>query len=213
MSKTSTQSSSDYLVFSIKEAARIRGVSGRRIAQQAKEGGWGVRKVARGRYVLSDHESSDFKHECTDLESPEGRLALEEKLRTQLEQTYQFQRRSMLICILAELELDRVSSNKRMPEFGNEDRPFSKTEFDLLLNSSCFQIGILCSDDLGAMAETLKRGIEILKEIKDCKLSEMTIDDSAWRFMIFNCLMEMLDEREKRGDLRVIVADNTGFRK
>ena len=39
---------------SISEAARIRGVSGRRIAQQAKEGGWGVRKVARGRYVLSD---------------------------------------------------------------------------------------------------------------------------------------------------------------
>ena len=198
---------------SINEAARIRGVSGRRIAQQAQEGGWGVRKVARGRYVLSDHESSNFKHECADLESPEGRLALEEKLRTELEQTDQFQRRAMLICILAELELDRVSSNKRMPEFGNEDRPLNKTELDWLLNSSCFQIGLLSSEDLGAMAETLKRGIELLKEIKDCKLSEMTIDDSAWRFMIFNCLMEMLDEREKRGDQRVLVADNTGFRK
>ena len=203
---------------SITEAARIRGVSGRRIAQQAKEGGWGVRKVARGRYVLSDHESSNFKHEssdfnheCANLDSPEGRLALEEKLRTELEQTDQFQRRAMLICILAELELDRVISNKRMPEFGNEDRPLNKTELDWLLNSSCFQIGILSSEDLGAMAETLKRGIELLKEIKDCKLSEMTIDDSAWRFIIFNCLMEMLDEREKRGDQRVLVADNTGF--
>ena len=67
---------------SISEAARIRGVSGRRIAQQAQEGGWGVRKVARGRYLLCDHESSNLKHECADLESPEGRLALEEKLRT-----------------------------------------------------------------------------------------------------------------------------------
>ena len=198
---------------SISEAARIRGVSGRRIVQQAQEGGWGVRKVARGRYVFSDHESSNFNHECADLESPEGRLALEEKLRTELEQTDQFQRRAMLICILAELELDRVSSNKRMPEFGNEDRLLNKKELDWLLNSSCFQIGILSSEDLGAMAETLKRGIELLKEIKDCKLSEMTIDDSAWRFMIFNCLMEMLDEREKRGDQRVLVEDNTGFRK
>ena len=76
-----------------------------------------------------------------------------------------------------------------------------------------FQIGILSSKDLGEMAETLKWGIEVLKEIRDCKLSKMTIDDSAWRFMIFNCLMEMLDEREKRGDLRVLVADNTGFGK
>ena len=47
---------------SISEAARVRGVSGRRIAQQAQEGGWGVREVARGRYVLSDHESSNFKN-------------------------------------------------------------------------------------------------------------------------------------------------------
>ena len=47
--------------------------------------------------------------------------------------------------------------------------------------------------------------------MKDCKLSEMTIDDSAWCFMIINCLMEMLDEREKRGDQRVLVSDNTGF--
>ena len=125
----------DYLEFSIKEAARIRGVSERRMAQQAKEGGWGVRKVARGRYVLSDHESSDFKHECADLESPEGRLALEEMLRTELEQTDQFQRRAMLICILAELELDRVSSIVQGPEFGNEDRPLNKTELDWLLNS------------------------------------------------------------------------------
>ena len=203
----------DHLKFSIKEAARIRGVSERRIAHRQRKEDGESGKVARGRYVFSDHESSNFKHECADLESPEGRLALEEKLRTELEQTDQFQRRAMLICILAELEFDRVSSNKRMPEFRNEDRLLNKTELGWLLNSSCFQIGILSSEDLGAMAETLKRGIELLKEIKDCKLSEMTIDDSAWRFMIFNCLMEMLDEREKRGDQRVLVADNTGFRK
>ena len=76
-----------------------------------------------------------------------------------------------------------------------------------------FRFGLLSSEDLGSMAETLKRGIEVLKEIRDCKLSEMAIDDSAWRFMIFNCLMEMLDARDKRKDLRVNVAGNTGFRK
>ena len=92
------------------------------------------------------------------------------------------------------------------------DVPLNKTELDWLLNSSCFQIGILSSEDLGAMAETLKRGIELLKEIKDCKLSEMTIDDSAWRFMIFNCLMEMHDERDKREDQRLNVVGNTGLR-
>ena len=62
------------------------------------------------------------------------------------------------------------------------------------------------------MAETLKRGIEVLKEIRDCKLSEMAIEDSVWRYMIFNCLMEMLDARDKREDQRVNVAGNTGLR-
>ena len=89
----------------------------------------------------------------------------------------------------------------------------TKKNLDWLLNSSCFQIGLLSSEDLGAMAETLKRGIEVLKEIRDCKPSEMVINDSAWRFIIFKCLMEMLYARDKRKDLRVKIAGNTKFRK
>ena len=193
---------------SIREAARLRGVSERRIDQQAKEGGWGIVKVSRGRYYISDNEFGNSLHDLTDLE----RLTFENKLRRELEHCRKLERRAMLICMLAKLELDRVSSNKRMPEFGNEDRPLNKTELDWLLNSSCFQIGILSSEDLGAMAETFKRGIEVLKEIKECKLSEMAIEDSVWRYMIFNCLMEMLDARDKREDQRVNVVGNTGLR-
>ena len=193
---------------SIREAARLRGVSERRIDQQAKEGGWGIVKVSRGRYYISDNEFGNSLHDLTDLE----RLTFENKLRRELEHCRKFERRALLICMLAELELDRVSSNKRMPEFGNEDRLLIKKELDWLLNSSCFQIGILSSEDLGAMAETFKRGIEVLKEIKDCKLSEMAIEDSVWRYMIFNCLMEMLDARDKREDQRVNVVGYTGLR-
>ena len=68
------------------------------------------------------------------------------------------------------------------------------------------------SEDLGPMAEILKRGVEVLKEIRDCKLSEMAIEDSVWRYMIFNCLMEMLDACDKREDQRVNVVGNTGLR-
>ena len=41
-------------IVSLEEAANRRGVCKRRIAQQAGEGGWGIRKVSRGRYALSE---------------------------------------------------------------------------------------------------------------------------------------------------------------
>ena len=44
---------------SLEEAASRRGVSKRRITQQVAEGGWGIRKVARGRYALCEEEKSD----------------------------------------------------------------------------------------------------------------------------------------------------------
>ena len=44
---------------SLEEAAVRRGVSKRRITQQVSEGGWGIRKIARGRYVLCEDENID----------------------------------------------------------------------------------------------------------------------------------------------------------
>ena len=43
---------------SLEEAAARRGVSKRRITQQVSEGGWGIRKVARGRYLLNKKKVS-----------------------------------------------------------------------------------------------------------------------------------------------------------
>ena len=47
---------------SLEEAAARRGVSKRRITQQVSEGGWGIRKVDRNRYVLSEDETSISRH-------------------------------------------------------------------------------------------------------------------------------------------------------
>ena len=44
---------------SLEQAASRRGVSKRRITQQVAEGGWGIRKVARGRYALCEEVKSD----------------------------------------------------------------------------------------------------------------------------------------------------------
>ena len=41
---------------SLEEAAARRGVSKRRITQQVTEGGWGIRKIDRNQYVLSEDE-------------------------------------------------------------------------------------------------------------------------------------------------------------
>ena len=43
---------------SLEEAAARRGVSKRRITQQVTEGGWGIRKIGRNRYLLSEDEES-----------------------------------------------------------------------------------------------------------------------------------------------------------
>ena len=42
---------------SLEEASLRRSASKRRITQQVAEGGWGIRKVARGRYVLSEDKN------------------------------------------------------------------------------------------------------------------------------------------------------------
>ena len=47
---------------SLEAAAARRGVSKRRITQQVSEGGWGIRKVDRNQYVLSEDEKSYSGH-------------------------------------------------------------------------------------------------------------------------------------------------------
>ena len=48
---------------SLEEAAARRGVSKRRITQQVSEGGWGIRKIARGRYVLFEEKKATKEKE------------------------------------------------------------------------------------------------------------------------------------------------------
>ena len=84
------------------------------IDQQSKEGGWGRRKVSRGRYVLSDD----------DPESIEGTIdeTYETELKKRLEITKDFEERAKLLCVLVEMELDRLRPKGKEPEFKNEDR-------------------------------------------------------------------------------------------
>ena len=197
----------------IQEAARIRGVSERRIDQQAKEGGWGIQKISRGRYVLEERGIDGIKPKGLILKTSKERLAYEKKLRSDLEDTEDCPTRATIIGMLAELELYRVGPKIKAPEFRDEDRILNDTEIDWLINSACYQIGLISSEDLSAIAKAFKENFKLLKKIKDCKLSEMVIEDSLWRFMIVDCLLEMLEARDKRGDQRVLVAGNTGFRK
>ena len=197
----------------IQEAARIRGVSERRIDQQPKEGGWGIQKISRGRYVLEERGIDGIKPKGLILKTSKERLAYEKKLRSDLEDTEDCSTRATIIGMLAELELERVGPKIKAPEFRDEDRILNDTEIDWLINSACYQIGLISSEDLLAIAKAFKENFKLLKKIKDCKLSEMVIEDSLWRFMIVDCLLEMLEARDKRGDQRVLLAGNTGFRK
>ena len=47
---------------SLEEAAARRVLSKRRITLQVSEGGWGIQKVARDRYVLNEEETSYSGH-------------------------------------------------------------------------------------------------------------------------------------------------------
>ena len=110
-------------IVSLEEAANRRGVCKRRIAQQACEGGWGIRKASRGRYALS--EGVELQEEPKNrIDTPEERQAYETILRSKLEQTEDFPSRAMAICMLAELELDRVGPKRKGPEFKDEEGLF-----------------------------------------------------------------------------------------
>ena len=71
----------------IQEAARIRGVSERRIDQQAKEGGWGIQKISRGRYFLDERGIDGNIPGGLILKTSKERLAYEKKLRSDFDDT------------------------------------------------------------------------------------------------------------------------------
>ena len=140
---------------SLEEAANRRGVCKRRIAQQACEGGWGIRKVSRGRYALS--EGGKMQGEPKNrIDTPDERKAYETILRSELEQAEDFQSRSMTICMLAEMEFDRVGPKGKKPEFDDGEDVLSEEQIDWLLHSTCYQVGLISRQNLGARSDALK---------------------------------------------------------
>ena len=72
---------------SLEEAAARRGVSKRRITQQVLEGGWGIRKIDRNRYVLSEDDKSYSGHKKSNKTSDQERLEYENAYRERLDLT------------------------------------------------------------------------------------------------------------------------------
>ena len=106
---------------SLEEASLRRGVSKRRITQQVSEGGWGIRKIDRNRYVLSEDEKKPSARMHNKKFSDQNRLEYENSIRERLDLTQDPNERIYLICILAEMELDRLRPKGKGPEFNDED--------------------------------------------------------------------------------------------
>ena len=107
---------------SLEEAAARRGVSKRRITQQVTEGGWGIRKIDRNQYVLSEDEKTPSALNKNRKFSDQYRLEYENSIRERLDFTQDPNERIYLICILAEMELDRLRPKEKWPELNNEDK-------------------------------------------------------------------------------------------
>ena len=193
---------------SLEEAAARRGVSKRRITQQVTEGGWGIRKIDRNQYVLSEDEKTPSALNKIRKFSDQYRLEYENSIRERLDLTQDPNERIYLICILAEMELDRLRPKEKWPEFNNEEKDLNDEEIDWLL-SNCYQVGLISGKDLLAMGISIKKSFEALKTI--ASLDELILEDSARSFMALNSIFNMLENRETRGDRRVKIAENTGL--
>ena len=185
-----------------------RGVTKRRITQQASEGGWGIRKIGRNRYLLSEDEERTSVFRPYTKISDQQRLDYENEIRDRLDQIHDPSERIQLICILAEMELDRLRPKEKWPEFNNEDKYLNDEEIDWLL-SNCYQVGLISSKDLLNMGNSIKKSFEALKSIGS--LDELVLEESAWSFMALDSIFKMLENRESRGDRRVNIAGNTGL--
>ena len=193
---------------SLEEASLRRGVTKRRITQQASEGGWGIRKIGRNRYLLSEDEERTSVFRPYTKISDQQRLDYEYEIRDRLDQIQDPTERIQLICILAEMELDRLRPKEKWPEFDNEDGDLNNEEIDWLL-SNCYQVGLISGKDLVAMGNSIKKSFEALKTIGS--LDDLILEESAWSFMALNSIFGMLENRESRGDRRVKITENTGL--
>ena len=193
---------------SLEEASLRRGVSKRRINQQATEGGWGVKKIGRNQYLLSEDEERTSVFRSDIKISDQQRLDYENEIRDRLDQIRNPSERIQLICILAEMELDRLRPKEKWPEFNNEEKDLNDEEIDWLL-SNCYQVGLISGKDLLAMGISIKKSFEALKTIGS--LDDLIHEESAWSFMALNSIFGMLENRESRGDRRVKIAGNTGL--
>ena len=193
---------------SLEEAAARRGVSKRRITQQVAEGGWGIQKIARDRYVLYEDETSYSGNRKNTKFSDQERLEYENAYRERLDLTEDPKDRIYLISIIAEMELDRLSPEGKGPEFKDEDRPLNDEELDWLL-SNCYQVGLISSKDLVAMGNSIKKSFEALKKIGD--MNKLILEESVWSFMALDSVFGLLENRVARDDRRVKIAGNTGL--
>ena len=193
---------------SLEEAFLRRGVSKRRINQQATEGGWGIRKIGRNQYLLSEDEERTSVFRSDIIISDQQRLDYENEIRDRLDQIRDPTERIQLICILAEMELDRLRPKEKWPEFDNDDGDLNNEEIDWLL-SNCYQVGLISGKDLVAMGNSIKKSFKALKTIGS--LDDLILEESAWSFMALDSIFGMLENRELRGDRRVNIAGNTGL--
>ena len=108
------------------------------------------------------------------------------------------------------MELDRLRSKEKWPEFNNEEKDLNDEEIDWLI-SNCYQVGLISGKDLLAMGISIKKSFEALKTIGS--LDDLILEESAWSFMALDSIFGMLENRERRGDRRVKIAGNTGLPK
>ena len=180
---------------SLEEASLQRGVSKRRINQQATEGGWGVRKIGRKQYLLSEDEERTSVLRSDIKISDQQRLDYENEIRDRLDQIQDPCERIQLICILAEMELDRLRPKEKWPEFDNDDGDLNNEEIDWLL-SNCYQVGLISGKDLVAMGNSIKKSFKALKTIGS--LDDLILEESAWSFMALDSILGMLENPESR---------------
>ena len=140
--------------------------------------------------------------------SDQQRLDYENEIRDRLDQIQDPTERIQLICILAEMELDRLRPKEKWPVFDNRNGDLNNEEIDWLL-SNCYQVGLISDKDLVAMGNSIKKSFEALKTIGS--LDDLILEESAWSFMALNSIFGMLENRESRGDRRVKIAENTGL--
>ena len=158
--------------------------------------------------MLSEDEKRTSAPRYNKKISDQNRLEYENSIRERLDLTQDPNERICLICILAEMELDRLRPKEKWPEFDNEDGDLNNEEIDWLL-SNCYQVGLISGKDLVAMGNSIKKSFEALKTIGS--LDDLILEESAWSFMALNSIFNMLENRETRGDRRVKIAENTGL--